>query len=83
MSLSARGAQGVKKVFCYLQSQLPYIYDETNAELLRNSGIPLNTCSPWTRAAYSEMCPIKWPTQLKQPHYRRAGRRRLLQVNCL
>jgi len=68
---------------CYLKSQHSYIYAETNEELSRKSGIFLKICFPSTRVAYSKMCPIKWFTRLKQPHFREAGRRGLRQFQCL
>ena len=42
------------------------------------TGVPMKMreCLASTRAAYNEMCPIKWDTRLKQPDCLGAGRRR-------
>jgi len=47
------------------------------------SGLPVKKRLPSTRTTYSEICSIKWSTQLKQPHCCGAGRRRRLQLECL
>jgi len=71
------------KAFAVLKPHLPYSYNETNKVLSQLSGVPLKTCLPSTRAAYSEMCPIKGLTRLKQLHCRGTARRRLFQFYCL
>ena len=50
--------------------------------LLQISDVPVKICQPSTRAGYSEMCSIKGPTGLQQPHGWGAGRRPWLQLDC-
>jgi hypothetical protein len=64
-------------------SQFPHRYANINEELSRKSSIPLKTCLRLTRVAYSEMCPIKRFTRMKQLHCGRGGRRRRLQFEGL
>jgi len=47
------------------------------------SYIPGKICLSSTHTTYFEMCPIKGPTRMNQPHCRGAGRRRQQQFECL
>jgi hypothetical protein len=60
-----------------------FINLQGNKVVLHLSDVPVYICLPSTCAACFEMCPIKRPTRLKQPHYRGDGRRRRLQFECL
>ena len=56
---------------------------QRNKVLSQLSGVPVKTCLPSTRAAYSKSCPIKDPILLKQLQKRGAGREHRLQFECL
>jgi hypothetical protein len=83
MTLFSQRSVGRQKLFGYIKPQRPYSYNERNKVLLRKSVISVKICLPSTRTAYSEMCPIKEPSQLKQPHSSLAERRRGLHFERL
>ena len=73
----------------YEVKSVPYPYGthsfhsrQNNKVLSQLSGVPVKTCLPSTRTAYSEMCPIKGPHD-KHPQCRGAARRRRLHFKCL